>query len=75
MMKRTPKIPKTFEIGDRVIHAVPSMTYGNPGTIVEFCKTRYGEHYWIVEHINPDTGKVWHTPFGQSVLKKVSKNA
>lgn len=63
--------PLTFQIGDTVMHDVPSMMYDRSGTIIEFCGTRYGEHYWTVEHQNPATGQVWCTPFGQMVLKKV----
>jgi hypothetical protein len=47
--------------------------YNKPGTVIEFCKTRYGEDYWTVEHKNPKTGQVWRTPFGASVLTKVKR--
>ncbi len=61
----------TFEIGDKVVHRVPSMMYHRAGTVVAFCKVHYKEEYWTIEHIDPKTQKIWRTHFGASFLKKV----
>lgn len=76
MNKTKPKqnASKKFQIGDSVMHCVPSMMYKKPGTITSYSGVRHKIHYWVVTHTNPKTKQVWNTPFSEDVLRKVTQN-
>jgi len=74
MRRCTPKNPSTdtSRIGERVVHSVPSILYGQVGTITACAGTKYGQTYWLVEYINPTTQQRCQTAFnGQMLIRAV----